>query len=55
MNRENLKMINLVTDSIVLWERYMRGEITREQYQKLQEQKLKQIRRIRNGKTKKVK
>lgn len=55
MNKENLKMINLVSDSIDIWERYMRGQISRDEYQHLQEKKLKQIRRIQNGKKSRVK
>lgn len=55
MNKENLKIVNLVTDTIDIWERYMKGEITRDEYQQLQEKKLKQIRRIQNGKKSRVK
>lgn len=55
MSRENLKIINLVTESIDIWERYMKGDITRDKYQELQEKKLKQIRRIQNGKKSRVK
>lgn len=56
MNKENLKIINLVTDTIDIWERYMKGNITRDEYQKLQEDKLKQIRRIQNnGKKSRIK
>ena len=56
MSKENLKIINLVTDTIDIWERYMKGDITRDEYQKLQEDKLKQIRRIQNnGKKSRVK
>lgn len=56
MNKENLKIINLVTDTIDIWERYMKGDITRDEYQKLQEDKLKQIRRIQNnGKKSRIK
>ena len=56
MNKENLKIINLVTDTIDIWERYMKGQITRDEYQKLQEDKLKQIRRIQNnGKKSRIK
>ena len=55
MSKENLKIINLVTDTIDIWERYMKGEITRDEYQQLQEKKLKQIRRIQNGKKSRVK
>ena len=49
MSKENLKIINLVTESLDIWERYMKGDITRDEYQKLQEAKLKQIRRIQNN------
>ena len=56
MSKENLKIINLVTDTIDIWERYMKGDITRDEYQKLQEDKLKQIRRIQNnGKKSRIK
>ena len=55
MNKENLKIINLVSDTIDIWERYMKGQITRDEYQKLQEAKLKQIRRIQNGKKSRIK
>ena len=56
MSKENLKIINLVTDTLDIWERYMKGDITRDEYQKLQEDKLKQIRRIQNnGKKSRVK
>lgn len=56
MSKENLKIINLVTDTIDIWERYMKGDITRDEYQKLQEDKLKQIRRIQNnGKKNRIK
>lgn len=56
MSKENLKIINLVTDTIDIWERYMRGDITRDEYQQLQEEKLKQIRRIqKNGKKSRIK
>lgn len=55
MSKENLKIINLVTDTIDIWERYMKGDITRDEYQKLQEAKLNQIRRIQNGKKSRVK
>lgn len=56
MNKENLKLINLVTETIDIWERYMKGDITRDEYQKLQEEKLKQIRRIQNnGKKSRIK
>ena len=55
MSKENLKIINLVTDSLDIWERYMKGDISRDEYQKLQEAKLKQIRRIQNGKKSRIK
>lgn len=55
MNNENLKIINLVSDTIDIWEKYMKGEITRDKYQELQEKKLKQIRRIQNGKKSRIK
>ena len=55
MNKENLKIINLVTDTLDIWERYMKGDVTRDEYQKLQEAKLKQIRRIQNGKKSRIK
>ena len=55
MSKENLKIINLVTESLDIWERYMKGQITRDEYQQLQEAKLKQIRRIQNVKRKKDK
>ena len=55
MSKENLKIINLVSDTIDIWERYMKGEITRDEYQQLQEKKLKQIRRIQNGKKSRIK
>lgn len=56
MNKENLKIINLVTESLDIWERYMKGEISRDEYQQLQEDKLKQIRRIQNnGKKSRIK
>ena len=55
MSKENLKIINLVTESLDIWERYMKGDISRDEYQKLQEAKLKQIRRIQNGKKRRVK
>lgn len=56
MSKENLKIINLVTESIDIWERYMKGDITRDEYQQLQEEKLKQIRRIQNnGKKSRIK
>lgn len=55
MSKENLKIINLVTESLDIWERYMRGDITRDEYQQLQEAKLKQIRRVQNGKKSRIK
>ena len=56
MSKENLKIINLVTESLDIWERYMKGDISRDEYQKLQEDKLKQIRRIQNnGKKSRIK
>ena len=55
MSRENLKIINLVTESLDIWERYMKGQITRDEYQQLQEAKLKQIRRIQDGKKSRIK
>ncbi len=56
MSKENLKIINLVTESLDIWERYMKGEISRDEYQQLQEDKLKQIRRIQNnGKKNRIK
>lgn len=56
MSKENLKIINLVTESLDIWERYMKGRITRDEYQQLQEEKLKEIRRIQNnGKKSRIK